>query len=57
MNWSNLLMALGVTLNAGGAAVTGWMSTAMHVVGGIALYLAKSPMAHGASDDTPPTGA
>lgn len=56
MNLSTILTMLGVALNSGGVATTGWISTAMHIVGGIALYFAKSPVNHISPDDTSSAG-
>lgn len=59
MTLSAILLLIGGALQAGGVSTSGVLSSVLHIAGGVALYLAKSPMGHGASDqsDTPPTGA
>lgn len=59
MTLSAILLLIGGALQAGGISTSGALSSVLHVVGGIALLLAKSPVSHGGKDqsDAPPTGA
>ncbi len=59
MNLARILTALGVALQAGGAATTGTLSSVLHIIGAAALFLAQpQKVASGEkASDAPPTGA